>query len=47
MQGLLLDGHIKSQDFLAEIVNCSVNGETEKLQFILTVYMSHEVWSQR
>ena len=47
MQGLLLDGHIKPQDFPAETANCSVNEETEKLQFIRIVYMSHEVWSQR
>ena len=39
--------YIKLQDFAAETVNCSVNGETERLQFIVPVYMPHDVWSLR
>ena len=39
--------YIKAQHFPAETFSCSVNGETWRLQFIITVYMSHEVCSLR
>ena len=35
--------YIEPQDFPAETVNFSVNGETERLLFITSVYMPHEV----
>ena len=39
--------YIKPQDLPAATVNCSVNGEIKRFQFIITVYMSHEIWSLR
>ena len=44
---VVIETYIKTQGLPAETVNCSVNGETKRLQFIITVYMPPEVWSLR